>query len=149
MGRDWKNQINAISGPCLHPNYKKKKSVKEIISKNLLYSKGNSPQYSVIPTGEKIWKRIDVCLGFPGGSDGKESTFSKGDLGLIPGRGRSPGEGNGYLFQYSFLENSMDRGAWGYSPWGHKESDTTEQFSYTDLILITSLCCTPETNKTL
>ena len=50
--------------------------------------------------------------GFPGGSDGKESTCNAGDPGLIPGLGRSPGEGIGYLLQYSCLENSMHRGAW-------------------------------------
>ena len=53
-----------------------------------------------------------VFLGFPGGSAGKESTCSVGDLGLIPGLGRSPGEGKGHPLQYSGLENSMDRGAW-------------------------------------
>ena len=47
-------------------------------------------------------------MGFPGGSAGKESTCSVGDLGLIPGFGRSPGEGKGYPLQYSGLENSMD-----------------------------------------
>ena len=47
-------------------------------------------------------------LGFPGGSAGKESTCNVGDLGLIPGLGRSAGEGNGYPLQYSGLENSMD-----------------------------------------
>ena len=46
-----------------------------------------------------------------------------GDLGSIPGLGRSPGEGKGYPFQYSGLENSMD------SPWGRKELDTTERLS--------------------
>ena len=51
-------------------------------------------------------------MGFPGGSDGKESAGNAGDLGLIPGSGRSSGEGNGYPLQYSCLENSMDRGAW-------------------------------------
>ena len=50
--------------------------------------------------------------GFPGGSDGKESACNAGDPGLIPGLGRSPGEGNGNSLQYSSLENSMDRGAW-------------------------------------
>jgi len=50
--------------------------------------------------------------GFPGGSDGKESACNAGDLSSIPGLGRSPGEGNGYLLQYSRLENSMDRGTW-------------------------------------
>ena len=51
-------------------------------------------------------------LGFPGGSEGKVSPFNAGDLGSIPGSGRSPGEGNGNLLQYSCLENPMDRGAW-------------------------------------
>ena len=49
--------------------------------------------------------------GFPGGSDGKESSCNAGDLGSIPGSGRSPGEGNGYPLQYSCLENSMYMGA--------------------------------------
>ena len=56
-------------------------------------------------------------MGFPGGSDGKESACNAGDLGLIPGLGRFPGERNGYPFQYSCLENPMDRGVCGlYSP---------------------------------
>ena len=49
---------------------------------------------------------------FPGGSDGKVSAYSVGDLGLIPGLERSPGEGNGNPLQYSCLENPMDREAW-------------------------------------
>ena len=58
---------------------------------------------------------LAVCifsLGFPGGSVGKDSSGNAGDLGSIPGSGRSPGEGNGNPLQYSCLENSMDRGAW-------------------------------------
>ena len=51
-------------------------------------------------------------LGFPGGSDGKEFTSSERDLGLIPGFGRFPKEGNGYPLQYSGLEDFMDRGIW-------------------------------------
>ena len=51
-------------------------------------------------------------MGFPGGSDCEESTCNAGDLGSIPGSGRSPGEGDGYPLQYSYLENSMDTGAW-------------------------------------
>ena len=50
--------------------------------------------------------------GFPGSSDGKASACKAGDLGSIPGLGRSPGDGNGNSLQYSCLENSMDRGAW-------------------------------------
>ena len=53
-----------------------------------------------------------VSLGFPGGSDDKESACNAGDLGSITGLGRSPAEGNGYPIQYLCLENSMDRGAW-------------------------------------
>ena len=49
-----------------------------------------------------------ICLGFPCGSAGKESACNVGDLGSIPGLGRSPGEGKGYPLQYSGLENSMD-----------------------------------------
>ena len=49
---------------------------------------------------------------FPGRSDSKESDYSERDQGLIPGSGRSPGEGNGNPLQYSSLENSMDRGSW-------------------------------------
>ena len=50
----------------------------------------------------------NFTLGCPGGSDGEASACNVGDLGLIPGSGRSPGEGNGYPLQYSGLENSMD-----------------------------------------
>ena len=55
---------------------------------------------------------LPVKEGVPGGSDGKESACSVGDLSSIPGWGRSPGEGNGYPLQYSCLDNQRDRGAW-------------------------------------
>ena len=86
---------------------------------------------------------VIVILGFPGGSDGKASAHNVGDLGSIPGLGRSPGEGNGNPLQYSSLENPMDRGAWrGYSPCDCKESDTTERLNWTDgfIPLTLSLC---------
>ena len=68
----------------------------------------------------------------PSGLDGKESACSAGDLGSIPGLGRSPGEGNSTPLQYSCLENSKDREAWGgHSPRGCKESDMTEQLTHT------------------
>ena len=51
-------------------------------------------------------------MGFPHSSVGKESDCNVGDLGLIPGSGRSPVKGNGNPLQYSCLENPMDRGAW-------------------------------------
>ena len=53
-----------------------------------------------------------VLWGFPGGAEVKVSACNVGDLGSIPGSGRSPGEGNGNPLQYSRLENPMDRGAW-------------------------------------
>ena len=62
--------------------------------------------------------------GVPGGSDGKESACSAGDLGLIPGSGRSLGEGNSNPLQYSCLENPMDRGAWWAAIHGVTKSQT-------------------------
>ena len=71
-----------------------------------------------------------VSDGFPSGSNGKESAGSAGDLGSIPGSGRSPGVGNGHPLQYSCLENSMDRGAWWTTVHGvTKEPDTTERLT--------------------
>ena len=64
-------------------------------------------------TERQIGRQIDIDahMGFPDGSDGKETACNTGDLGSISGSGRSLGEGNGNPFQYSYLENSMDRGA--------------------------------------
>ena len=68
-----------------------------------------------------------ITQGFPGGSEVKASACNEGDLGSIPGSGRSPGEGNGNPLQYSCLENPMDGGAWWATVHGvTKESDTTE-----------------------
>ena len=69
--------------------------------------------------------------GLPYSSDGKEFACNEGDGSLIPGSGRSPGEGNGNPLQYSWLENPMDRGLAGYSPWGQKELDTTKWLTHT------------------
>ena len=61
---------------------------------------------------ENVFNTISWKSGFPGSSDGKVSVCNAGDPGLIPGLGRSPGEGNGSILQYSWLENPMDRRAW-------------------------------------
>ena len=58
------------------------------------------------------WVYVGLRQSFPGGSEVKASPCKVGDLGSIPGSGRSPGEGNGNPLQYSCLENPMDRGAW-------------------------------------
>ena len=62
--------------------------------------------------------------GFPGGSDGKASTCDAGDLGSIPGSGRSHGEGNGNPLQYSWLENPIGGGAWDLKVHGATKSWT-------------------------
>ena len=68
--------------------------------------------------------RLSCC------SDGRESACNAGDLSSIPGLGRSVGGGHGNPLQYSCLENPHgQRSLMGYSPWGHRESDTTEQLS--------------------
>ena len=85
--------------------------------------------------GQEVpWRRgrlpTPVFLGFPGGSDSKEFACNVGDLTSIPGLGRFPGGGHGNPLQYSCLENPHgQRNLVGYSPWGHKESDMTEQLS--------------------
>ena len=76
------------------------------------------------------WISLHVVISnFPGGLDGKESAWSAGDLGSIPGLGRSPEEGKNNPLQYSCLENSMDIGAWWATVYGITELDTTEQLT--------------------
>ena len=85
--------------------------------------------------GKIRWRRdrlpTPVFLGFPCGSADKESACNAGDLGLIPGLGRLPGEGKGYPLLYSGLENSVNSVIHG----GGKESDTTEWLSLSSSLL--------------
>ena len=71
--------------------------------------------------------------GFRGDSDGKESACKAGDLGSIPGSGRSPGAGNGYPLHSSCLENAMDRGIWQATVPGATQSDTPERTHWLSL----------------
>ena len=92
---------------------------------------GNKP-WSNSWVGKVPWRRdrllTPVFLGFPGDPDGKESSRNVADLGSISGLERSPGGGHGIPLQYSGLENPQEqRSLEGYSPWGRKESDATEQ----------------------
>ena len=70
-----------------------------------------------------LWNYV-FFLGFPSGSESKESACNIEDLGPIPRSGRFPGEGNGNTLQYSCLENSMDRGAWQATVHGVTKSQT-------------------------
>ena len=80
-----------------------------------------------------IWPAQEIHS-FPGSSDSKESTCSAGDMGSIPGLGRSCGEGNGYLLQYSYLEISKDRVAWqGAVHWVAKSRTQLRDFHFTSL----------------
>ena len=77
-----------------------------------------------------------MLWGFPGGSNNKESTCNVGDLGLIPDSGRSPREGNGYPHQYLAWRTPWTEEPGGlHSPWGHKESDMTEQLTLFHFIM--------------
>ena len=78
-------------------------------------------------TSDSVYIHICLSIGFPTGSDGKESFCNVGDLGSIPGLGRCPGGGHGNPPQYSCLENPHgQRSLEGYSLWGLKESDMTD-----------------------
>ena len=85
-----------------------------------------------------LWQKelfLGMCFNivycFPGGSDSKESACDAGDPGLITGLRISPGEGKGNPLQYSWLENSMDRGTWQATVHGcHKESDMTKHLTF-------------------
>ena len=80
-------------------------------------------EYYVAIKKTKFESNLVKWMGFPG-SDVKESTCNAGDLRLIPGSGRSPGEGKGYPLQYSALENLMDREAWQATVHGFEKSQT-------------------------
>ena len=85
-------------------------------------------------------------MGFPAGSVGKESACNAGDLGSLPGSGRSTGKGNGYPLQYSYLKNSMDRGTWQATVHGvAKELHMPERLSllfFEEVLICTTLTTT-------
>ena len=103
------------------------------------------------PPGKLLFGTHLSPVGFPAGSEGKESACSVGDEGSIPGLGRSPEEGNGYPLQYSCLGSSMDGGAWQATVHGGpKELNTAEQLKLSlSRVMQTSVCfiLTPDPEK--
>ena len=116
-GREWEREQQADRGA----------SLKAQLGKNLPSMQETQLNSCV---GKICWRRdrlpAPVFLGFPCGSAGKESAFNSGDLGLIPGLGRSPRGGSGYPLQYSGLENSMDCIVHG----GHKSQTWLSHFYF-------------------
>ena len=88
-----------------------------------------------VSNGNQRYKRNDYFWrnDFPGGSDSNASAYNVGDPSLIPGSGRSPGEGNGNRLQYSWLENPMDRRAW----WATVNRDAKSQTRLSDFTFTT------------
>ena len=88
--------------------------------------------HKLLPTFLQVYTKksldTEAWRGFPGGAGGNESTCNAGDMGVIPGSGRSPEQGRGNPLQYSCLENLKERRSWG-----HKESDMTEVTEHTQL----------------
>ena len=121
--------IPTVVAPCL--SLIGETEQEEMGLKGLLEGEGTA-RVGPEPTGWRIWMKFIQGQGFPGGSDGNESACSAGDPGLIPGLGRSPGEGNGYPTPV-FLSGEFhgQRSPVGYRPWGWKELDTTEQLAHT------------------
>ena len=111
-----------------------------------------SPLRTTMPS-HRIWNKIQTPYtglwnpkwGFPGGSDSKDSTSNVGDLGSIPGSGRSPGKGNGNRLQYSCLGNPIYRGDWRASPWGCKETTwlSDEHFTFSSVAQSCLTLCDP------
>ena len=121
MGKMYNMSVNYISIKLL---CRKLYGLPQQLSWLRLYLQYRRPQFNSW-VGKIHWRRdrlpTPVFLGFPAGSDGKESVCKPRDLGLIPWLGRSPGGGHGNPFQYSCLENP--HGQWnlvGYRSWGHK-----------------------------
>ena len=111
------------------------------VSCHLTPGEGTCPSLILsLHTGETL---LSLTCSFgsatPGGSEVKASSCNAGDLGSVLGSGRSPGEGNGKPLQYSAWRTHGRRSLVGCSPWGHKESDTTERLHFHFLSLWVSL----------
>ena len=102
---------------------------KQSLECDVFFKNSWSPGRSV-PVGFQSCLPAGRHWGLPGGSDGKASAHNAGGAGSIPGSGRFSGEGNGKPLQYSCPKFHGWRSLVGYSPWGHKESDTTDQLHF-------------------
>ena len=109
LGIDIWREESTVSPLYLHI-HEFNQRMENIWKKKILWS--SRKQTWIFHSSSIIYIALTLYLGFPGGTDSKESDCSAWDMGLIPGSGRSPGEGSGHPFQDSCLENPMDRGAW-------------------------------------
>ena len=98
----------------------------------------NTPDFFQMMLSQGLGYWLYKCQGCPDGSDSKESACFAGDLGSIPGSGRSPGEGSGYPLRYSWLENFTDRGAWWATVRGVAKSQTQMTFSIFTVVQVPS-----------
>ena len=116
----WESRLSTLPG---------KDAWTESQRKKISSSKQREDDKQIHEIAEQVYKQVTSNTR-PGGSDSKESICNAGDLGSIPGLGRSPGRGHGNPLQYSCLENPHgQRSLAGYTPWGHKELDMTERQS--------------------
>ena len=95
-----------------------------LLMQEAMSSEGKRTTAKLMERFADIKNHVERHLGFPGGSDGKDSACNVRDSGSIPGLVGSPGEGNGNTLQYSCLENSMDRGVWWTIVHGDSKSQT-------------------------
>ena len=114
---------NIFIHKCLFPLKRKQKLCMAILGRIFEVRK---PENGTI-IGYTLWEHYLSEASFPGSSVSKESACSAGDSALIPGSGRSPGEGNGKPLHYACLENPMDRGAWWAAGHGITESHLSVQ----------------------
>ena len=124
---DWATSLSHREQPMHTTSFMERFSLSQVC----IFSAGYCREICLMWTGVSWQKQCSHPLGFPGGWDDKESACSGGDLGLIPGLGRCPGEENGNPLQDPCLENSMGQGAWQATVHGGcKKSDTTEWLNF-------------------
>ena len=127
-------QASGMVTNCCHHHPGRLQEESEATSTPTAYS-GATPELPPLPRSSELGTSHHI---FPGGWNGKESSCNAGNVGSIPGLGRSFGKGNGYPLQYSCLENLTDRGAWWATVHGVAKSQTSTQSLSRRLLLLFS-----------